>query len=110
MTVFLGCWKFRRWCWHGVAAVCAAAMVASCGVAGANGGPRQSPAAPVGSVVPTLGSPSPSPVLGYQLNGVAAVSAASAWAVGTTNRITGHVIRWDGQPGADPASGGQEQP
>src|SRR5262252_5380164 len=97
IAFFPGCWRFRRRCWQGVAAVCAAAMVASCGVAGANGGPRRSPAAAGGSVVRAVSSPPPSPVLGYQLNGVAAVSAASAWAVGTTNRITGQVIRWDGE-------------
>jgi hypothetical protein len=36
-------------------------------------------------------------VLGDQLNGVVAVSAASAWAPGTTNRITLHLICWDGK-------------
>ena len=47
-------------------------------------------------------------MLGDQLNGVAAVSAASAWAAGTTNQITLHLIRWDGkswQPVPTPGGG-----
>ena len=46
-------------------------------------------------------------MLGYRLNGVAALSAASAWAVGLSNQGTIHPIRWDGRTWQRvPASGG----
>src|SRR5215469_5645576 len=91
---FRGIWQLR---WQGAAAVCAAAMVASCGTAGAHGGPVHSTAPAAGPTVQAVGSPPPSPVLGYQLNGVAAISATSAWAAGSTDRITVHMIGWDGR-------------
>jgi len=73
-------------------------MVASCGVAGgAAGGPGRSTAAAATPALQASGSPQPSTVLGDQLNGVAAVSAANAWAAGTTNRIALHLICWDGK-------------
>ena len=89
MTVVLGGWGIRRWRWPGAAAVCAAAMVASCGVTGAHGGPAHTPAAVAGARAGR--------VLGYRLNSVAALSDASAWATGLTNQATLHVLRWDGQ-------------
>jgi hypothetical protein len=82
MAVFVGCRRTRP----GVVAVCAAALVASCGVAGANGGAGRGPAASPGS-----------PVLGYRLNAVAAVPGASVWAVGLTSQGSVHAIRWDGR-------------
>ena len=97
MTAVLGCGGIWHRRWQGAAAVCAVAMVASCGMAGVHGGPGRNTAAAAGPSGTAVGSPPPSPVLGYQLNGVAAVSATSAWVVGTTNRLTPHVIRWDGR-------------
>src|SRR5262249_27867054 len=80
---------------------------APCGWAGAGGGPGGSPAAAAGPSVQGGGSPPPSPVLGYRLNAVAALSAASAWAVGLSNQGTIHPIRWDGRNWQRvPASGG----
>jgi len=93
MTVLLGGWGIRQWRWRSVAAVCAAAVVASCGVARPGGGPARSPAAVTGAVARAAG-----PVLGFRLNGVAAVSAGDAWAVGLSHLGAAlHVIRWDGQ-------------
>jgi hypothetical protein len=93
MTKLPGCRGIRR----GAAAVCAAAMVASCGVAGAKEEPARRTAAASGSPVQATASPPPSPGLGYQLNGVASVSAANAWAAGTSNQVNLHMIRWDGR-------------
>src|SRR5215468_3655996 len=86
----------RQWRWPGVVAVCATA-VASCGGMGADGGPSRSAAAAAGPSVQAVGNPPRSPVLGYRLNAVAALSAASAWAVGLSNQGTIHPIRWDGR-------------
>src|SRR6516164_6292136 len=96
MTAFLACRGIWHQRWQGAAAACAVAMVASCAVARVHDEPGRTAAAAAPSAT-AAGTLPPSPVLGYQLNGVAAVSATSAWAVGTTNRITLHVIRWDGR-------------
>ena len=77
-------------------AVCAAALVASCGVAGAYGEAGRGPAASPGS-----------PVLGYRLAAVAAVPGAGAWAVGLSSQGSVHAIRWDGRAWRPvPAPGG----
>src|SRR5215475_7312917 len=96
MNLSLVCRGTRQWSWPGVVAVCAAAAVASCGVTGAGGGPGRSATA-AGPSVQAVGSPPPSPLLGYRLNAVAALSAASAWAVGLSSQGTIHPIRWDGR-------------
>ncbi len=93
----LRCREIRQWRWQGVAVVCAAAMVASCGVAGGEGGSSRSTAVAGGSPLQSARSPASSPVLGYQLNGVASASAATAWAAGTSNQNTLHLVRWDGR-------------
>jgi hypothetical protein len=46
--------------------------------------------------MPMLPGPG-SVVLSYQLNGVAALSAASAWAVGTTDSTDPRVVHWNGR-------------
>ena len=97
--------------------VLAAGVLASCGGAGtgtsAGAGPSPAPlggsgragsaaagpcAAPAGSAGPRMPMlPRPgSVVLSYQLNGVAVLSAASAWAVGTTDSTDPRVVHWDG--------------
>src|SRR5215831_15699706 len=94
MNASLACRGNRQWRWPGVVVVCAAA-VASCGVTGASGAPGRSPAASAGLSVRAAGGPSL--VLGYRLNAVAALSAASAWAVGLSSQGIVHPIRWDGR-------------
>src|SRR5215471_12554368 len=90
-----------RWRWPGAAGVCAVAMVASCEVADADDGPGRHGAAVAGSPVRALRGAAPSPVLGFRLNGITALSAASAWAVGASDqgplRLIRHVVRWDGR-------------
>jgi hypothetical protein len=98
--------------------VIAAGMLVSCGGAGTGtsigAGPSPAPlgggsgragsaaagacAAPAGSAGPRMPMlPGPgSVVLSYQLNGVAALSAASAWAVGTTDSTDPRVVHWNG--------------
>src|SRR5258708_4518572 len=97
MTEMLRCREIRQWRWQGVGVVGGAAMVASCGVAGGEGGSSRSTAEAAGSPLRAARSPASSPVLGYQLNGVASASAATAWAAGTSNQNTLHLIRWDGR-------------
>src|SRR5262249_39193885 len=96
MTLSPVCRGIRQRRWPGVVAVCAAAAGASWGGAG-GGGWARSPTAAAGPSVQAVGSPPASPVLGYRLNAVAALSAASAWAVGLSNQGTIHPIRWDGR-------------
>src|SRR5260370_30403554 len=72
-------------------------MVAPCGVEGGEGGCSRSSGVAGGSPLQSARSPASSPVLGYQLNGVASASAATAWAAGTSNQNTLHLVRWDGR-------------
>src|ERR1700678_1124043 len=79
MSLLLSCRGLRHRRYQNIAAVCAAALVASCGTAGASGDPGRATASAAGSTVPqVVASPPPSQVLGYELNGIAAVPAASA--------------------------------
>src|SRR5262249_61121433 len=76
------------------------------GGGGGGGAARaRSPPAPAGPSGRAAGGPSL--VLGSRLNAVAALSAASAWAVGLSSQGTIHPIRWDGRSWHRvPASGG----
>ena len=66
-------------------------------MAGGAGRPGRGSGAAARSPVRAMGSPPRSPMPGYLLNGVSAVSAASAWAAGMSAEAALHVARWDGQ-------------
>src|SRR5579864_4145259 len=90
--------------------VVAAGMLASCGgpATGTGAGPGPAGAATAGPCAMSRASagsggprmpmlpPPGSTVVSYQLNGVAVVSAASVWAIGTTDLTDPRAMHWNG--------------